>query len=428
VARALRLIAQGALDHDDVETLAGRLGVGGRHLRRLFLRQLGAPPRAVARSRRVHFARRLIEETDLPMGRIAHSSGFRSVRQFNQAIRDTFRLAPTEMRRGADRDRGRKGAGVLRLRLPFRPPFDWERLIGFLRPRAIPGIEVVGSNVYRRTVAINGRGAAIEIRALAGETCLELQVPTALDSDLVNIVDRARHLFDLDADPAAIAAPLRKDPLLSRLIDAEPGLRVPGCWDRFELGVRAIIGQQVTVRGATTLIGRLVETFGKPLAEPPAEGLTHRFPEPATLARANLGRIGMPVARSRAIGNFARHYSRDKTCLETSRGLEDTVDSLTSLPGIGEWTAHYIAMRAAGEPDAFPASDLGLRRTLGDRAGPATPAAVRRRAEQWRPWRAYAALYLWAKDSIETGKRRKSDEARTGRKNVADGVDLSGVR
>lgn len=408
VARALRLIAQGGLDHDGIDALAGRLGVGSRHLRRLFLRQLGAPPGAIARSRRAHFARRLIRETDLPMGRIAHSSGFRSVRQFNQAIRQTFGAAPTELRRDSEPVPGRNGGAWLRLRLPYRPPLDWDRLIGFLRPRAVPGLERIGAGSYRRSVTAGPAHAVIDVRRVAGSACLELRVPSVLAPDLVDLVDRSRRLFDLDADPETIGAVLRGDPELSGLVDAAPGMRVPGCWDRFELGVRAILGQQVTVRGATALMGRLVAAAGDPLPDPPEDGPTHRFPAPDTLARFDLCRMGIPAARAEAIREFARRFTRGRVRLDPSRGLEETVRALTGIPGIGEWTAHYLAMRAAGHPDGFPATDLGLRRALGGRSGPAAAAAVRRRAERWRPWRAYAAMYLWNRDSIAAKRRRNS--------------------
>ena len=395
VARALRLIAAGALDEGGVDGLADRLGLGARQLRRLFATHLGASPAEVARARRAHFARTLLDETDLPMAEVAFSAGFGSIRDFNHALRATFGRTPTALRRA----RGRRGPvathGGVTVRLAFRPPLDWSGLLGFLAPRATPGVEAVADGVYRRTIAIGDGAGTIEVRAAAGEPHLLMRVRLARPERLLQVVERARRLFDLDADPVLIADHLAGSPELAPLVARRPGLRVPGAWDAFELAVRAVLGQQVTVRGATTLAGRLVRAAGTPL-DRAEDGLTHLFPRPEALAHADLASVGVPRARAATIRALAGAVASGEVVLDASRGLEDAVARLAAVPGIGAWTAHYVAMRALGEPDAFPAADLGLRRALGNGAGRLAPARVAERAEAWRPWRAYAVMHLWA--------------------------------
>ena len=395
VARALRLIAAGALDEGGVDGLADRLGLGARQLRRLFATHLGASPAEVARARRAHFARTLLDETDLPMAEVAFSAGFGSIRDFNHALRATFGRTPTALRRA----RGRRGPvanhGGVTVRLAFRPPLDWSGLLGFLAPRATPGVEAVADGVYRRTIAIGDGAGTIEVRAAAGEPHLLMRVRLARPERLLQVVARARRLFDLDADPVPIADHLAASPELAPLVARRPGLRVPGAWDAFELAVRAVLGQQVTVRGATTLAGRLVRAAGTPL-DRTEDGLTHLFPRPEALAYADLASVGVPRARAATIRALAGAVASGEVVLDASRGLEDAVARLAAVPGIGAWTAHYVAMRALGEPDAFPAADLGLRRALGNGAGRLAPARVAERADAWRPWRAYAVMHLWA--------------------------------
>lgn len=427
VTRALRLIDEGGLGEGGVEALAARLGVGGRHLRRLFDQHLGASPIEVAQSRRAHFARKLIEQTSLPMTEIALAAGFGSVRRFNDAVRAAFGAPPTALRAREIAEGGRDGA--ITLTLPFRPPLAWDELLAFLGARAIPGVERVADGVYARTFdggvlsVARASGAMGATGATSGEgtsrasgtarerdserhlhLTIELEPATlAMDSsapsvDLFAIVGRVRRLLDLDADPAAIAAHLGD-------VAAIPGLRVPGAWDGFELAVRAILGQQVTVKGATTLAGRLVQRFGEPLASPsPERGLTHRFPTPARLARAEIETIGLPAARAASIRAIAQAVTKSALDLDASAGLDATITTLTALPGIGPWTAHYIAMRASREPDAFPSGDLVLRKRAADRAASiTTPLSAREldaRAEAWRPWRAYAAMHLWHRKDV----------------------------
>ncbi len=441
VSRALRLIKDGALDHGGVADLAGRLGVGDRHLRRLFARQIGASPLAVAHTRRAHFAKRLIEETRLPMAQIAFTAGFRTVRRFNAAVRRSFDRTPTAIRRDTrpvrqtgDRrtrdDRSRRGRqhddpprndGVITLRLAYRPPFDWQAMLAYLGPRAIPGVELVDGGCYYRTVAVGDFAGTIAVtRDPLGESALLLRTPNAAAPHLALLVDRIRTLFDLDADPAAIFDQLDSEQSASDRLAAAarryPGTRVPGCWNRFELAMRAVLGQQVSVAAATRLAGRLARRFGRQLAV--GNAVTHSatappslpsvlFPRPADLAQAtidDIAGIGLPGRRAATIRDLARAVRDGQPVLELASGLDESVQRLTALPGIGDWTAHYIAMRALKEPDAFPAGDLGVRKALAGADDETLPslATVRRLAEAWRPWRAYATVLLWRSLEVNT--------------------------
>ena len=370
--RALRLIAQGGLDDDDVEAFASRLGVGGRQLRRLFESHLGASPAAVARANRAHFARRLLDETDLKIADVAFSAGFRGLRQFNHAMRATFRAAPRELR--ARRKRAVASEAGLVFRLPYRPPLDWDALFAFLAARATPGVEAVDAHGYRRTLQLGDAVGTLAVRPEPESAHAVLTLRLSRVDGLQTIVARARRLFDLDADPHEIGRHLATSAALAPLVKRRPGLRVPGAWDGFELAVRAILGQQVSVRGATTLAGRLVAKFGAALAETNDAGLTHLFPTPAALAAADVAAIGLPRARAEAIRALARAVADGSLALDGGLELDALVERLCEIPGIGPWTAHYVAMRACGETDAFPAGDLVLRRAYG---GPATDSSAR---------------------------------------------------
>jgi AraC family transcriptional regulator of adaptative response / DNA-3-methyladenine glycosylase II len=398
VSRALRLIGDGALDAGGVPELAARLGIGERHLRRLFLTHLGAAPLAVASTRRVLFARRLLDETRLPIAQIALASGFASVRRFNEAMRAAFRTTPTALRRG----RGSASTGSdLALRLPYRPPLPWDALLAFLAPRCSAGVEEVCGDAYRRSFEIAGAQGIVEVRPVPGRDHLLARIRLAEPAPLIRIAERLRTLFDLGADPGAIETALRTDRRLSRRLAALPGVRVPGSFDGFELAVRAILGQQVSVAAATCLAGRLAEQYGEALRVSawPGSSLRRIFPTPAALAAIDARRAGIPRARAAAIRALARAVHSGELALDGSRDLETSVRALAALPGIGEWTAQVVAMRALREPDAFPTGDLGLRRALGRAGRPATPARVRALAEAWRPWRAYAAALLWMSDA-----------------------------
>ena len=396
VARALPLIELGALDEAGVDSLASRLGVGERQLRRLFRQHLGASPVAVAQTRRVLLAKQLLHETSLPMADVAMASGFGSIRRFNETFQHLFGRAPGALRRvGAAA--ARSPDGEVSIRLAYRPPYDWPAMLAFLEARAIPGVEHVAEGVYRRTIEIGGRHGVIAVTPESQETVrVVVQLP-ALPA-LPAIVARVRRLFDLAADPCAIAAHLSEDALLAPLVAARPGLRVPGAWDPFETAVRAILGQQVSVPAAVSLSGRLVTRCGEPLGSGNGRPgvLTHVFPSPARVARADLSRLGVPGARAAAIASLAAALVERPRLLDAGRDLDEAVELLRSLRGIGDWTAQYIAMRALGEPDAFPAGDAGLVRAVSNQVGrQPTPAELVARAEAWRPWRAYAVLHLW---------------------------------
>lgn len=389
VSRALRLIRAGALDDGDVAALAHRLGIGDRQLRRLFDQHLGASPAAVARAQRVQAARALIDQTGLPMVEVSAAAGFQSLRQFNHAVRQRFGAPPRELRRRAAR-----GGESVALRVSYRPPFDWPGLLAFLAVRATPGVERVDAGRYRRTVRIGDTTGWIEVAPAPDAAALEVRLSPCDGAALLPALEGVRRVFDLGADPLQIAAQLRADQRLRPLLRARPGLRVPGAWDPFEVAVRGIAGQQISVAGATTIIGRLVRRCGTPVEL--GDGLTHLFPTPAALAEADLSGIGMPAARSAALRALARAVAGGGLRLDAARGLGDAVERLRALPGIGEWTAQYIAMRGLGEPDAFPFGDLVLCQALGNGAGKVSAAELARAAEAWRPWRAYAALHLWA--------------------------------
>lgn len=369
VSRALRLISQSALDEGSVEELAARLGLGSRHLRRLFLKHLGATPVAVAQTRRIAFAKKLIDETRLPLTQIAMAAGFGSVRRFNTSFRTVYGRSPRELRSLRAKDQT-PDAGHHVLRLDYRPPYHWNGLVSFLAMRAIPGVEIVDPNCYRRNFVLAEHPGQLEVRPVRGRNSLEVRICFPDPSCLFTIVERVRRLFDLSADPSAIAGHLSRDAGLKPIVRRHPGLRVPGCWDGFEIAVRAILGQQVSVKAATTLSGRLVERFGK-----------GTFPAATELAAADIEQIGLPGRRAESVRRLAQAVAEGSLSLDPVAGLEEFEERITTIPGIGPWTAQYVAMRL-GEPDAFPGGDLYLRPHAG-------------RADAWRPWRAYAAMMLW---------------------------------
>jgi AraC family transcriptional regulator of adaptative response / DNA-3-methyladenine glycosylase II len=389
VSRALRLIGESALEEENVDAFAARLGIGSRQLRRLFVRHLGACPTAVARTRRLHFAKKLIDETHLPMGEIALASGFGSVRRFNAAFRTTYDRTPSQIRRLAHFASAQPENEYL-FRLHFRPPFHWAALLRFLGRRAIPGVEAVEQNCYRRTISLNDQSGSLNVSLDEVGSALQVHISFPEPRWLFLIVERLRRMFDLGADPEEITAHLTADPQLTNRVEAMPGLRVPGCWDGFELAVRAILGQQVSVAGASTLAGRLVRAFGTQISGGPPP-LTHLFPAAEDLAEADLARVGLPQKRAETIRALARAVHEGRIVLSSVANVEVFQSRLRELPGIGSWTAQYVAMRALGDPDAFPASDLGLLRG----ASMTNERELAQRAENWRPWRAYAAMYLW---------------------------------
>jgi len=397
VSRGLALIGEGVLaDEAGVPALAARLGVGERHLRRLFERHLGAPPIAVAQTRRILFAKQLLQETGLSMSDVASASGFGSVRRFNDAFDKLFGAPPSSLRTA----RGTKPAlSTVTLRLGYRAPYDWPAMVAHLRPRAVRGVEVVDGDVYARTIELGGHAGTIMISPGRGHLLARIRFPDV--RSLLRIVARLRRMFDLDADVAAIGDHLARDRALAPLVAKRPGLRVPGAWDGFELAVRAVLGQQVTVEAARTYVGRLVAETGSALPEDRSGDarLTTLFPTPRRVATAQLSALGVPAARQETVVRLARAVESDDTLLASTARDEEAVARLLALPGIGPWTAEYWALRAIHDTDAFPAGDAALLRAMRARGRPkATSASLSKLAEAWRPWRGYAAQHLWTED------------------------------
>ena len=407
VARAMRLIADGVVDRDGVSGLARRLGYTERHLNRLLATEVGAGPLAIARARRAHTSRLLIETTGLPITEIGFAAGFASVRQFNDTIREVFAATPKELRRlrgnNADGD-----SGGIPLRLPFREPFDTDAMLRFLGTRAVAGVEHFDGETYRRTLRLPLGTGTVALSDGGDHVHCVLKLEDL--RDLGTAVQRCRRLLDLDADPAAIADVLGEDPMLGPAVRRSPGRRVPGSVDGAELAFRAVLGQQVSVAGASTLAGRLVARCGEPL--PPAlvsegDGLTHVFPGAEDVAGADLDRFGVPAARAEALQTLARALDGDIS-LDPGSNRDEVERRLLALRGIGPWTAAYVAMRALGDPDAFLPTDLGVRQAI-QRLGHADDRrSVVDLAERWRPWRAYATQHLWA----SLGERQDQNENR----------------
>ena len=400
VSRALALIEGGALDEGDVDALAGRLGVGERQLRRLFQQHVGASPIAVAQTRRVLLAKQLIHETRMPMAEVALAAGFGSVRRFNETFQQLFDRPPAKLRRLGGAEIAAGEGGAVTIRLPYRAPYDWNAMLAFLTARAIPGVESVREGCYARTLVVGEARGVVMITAGEGDW-LQATLRFPKVQAWPAVIARVRRVFDLAADPAVIAAHLSEDPDLAPLVAARPGLRAPGAWDGFELSVRAVLGQQITVHAARMLAGKITAGYGSPLADEAANliGLTHFFPSPSQLAQADVETLAMPRSRGRALVGLAAAAAADPELFGARRSLDEAVAELRALPGIGEWTAQYIAMRALREPDAFPSADIGLMRALEGPGGlRPTAAQLLARAERWRPWRAYAASHLWAAD------------------------------
>jgi AraC family transcriptional regulator of adaptative response / DNA-3-methyladenine glycosylase II len=379
VSRALRLIGESGLDDGGLEGLSERLGVGSRHLRRLFLQHLGATPGAVAQTSRLHFAKKLIDETKLPMSEVALAAGFGCVRRFNAAIRNVYHRTPTHIRRLA-RMKTIQPENQYLFHLRFRPPYNWKSMLAYLAARALPGVEVVQPGLFRRSISLDGSHGYFEVSLDERHDSLVVRVQFGNPPSLFFIIERIRAMFDLNADPAAIARGLRSDPALAPWVDRDMGLRVPGCWDGFELTTRLIAGRWT--------VG-IVQAFGQSLSS--AGGLTHLFPAPGVLADARLARIGLPAARAETVHALARAVCERRISFDRIVDSADFVTRLREVSGIGKPVAQYVALRALGEPDAFPSSDLGLRRAL----ALGTARDLELRAEAWRPWRAYAAMHVW---------------------------------
>ncbi len=392
VGRAMRLIADGTVDRDGVAGLAHRLSVSERHLHRLLLGELGAGPLAIARAQRAQTARVLIETTALPFTDVAFAAGFESIRQFNDTVRDVFALTPTELRT-AGRRRGDVADGALTLRLPYRPPLDWPALSGWLRVRSLPGVAEMNGRVHRRTLRLPRGAGVVALEPI--DTHIQCTLRLESMADLTSAVRQCRRLLDLDADPLSVVEVLSQDRRLSRIVKKRPGLRAPGAVDGTELAIQAILGQQVSLAAARTLASRLVTANGDviKIADPT---LTHLFPRADAIAEADLSKLGVPATRRATLYALARAVAGGRLALDPGADRTETYQQLMRLPGVGDWTAGYIVMRALGDPDTFLPSDLGIKKA-GMRLGlGSTPRAMSEHAAGWRPWRSYATHQLWA--------------------------------
>lgn len=408
VSRALAMISEGALDGRgaSVEKLAERLGLGERQLRRLFLQHLGAAPISVAQTRRVLFAKQLLHETRLPMTEVALAAGFGSLRRFNETFQKLYHRPPSALRRRTASNNAEEDAGVT-LQIRYRPPYDWDSILAFLEARAIAGLEMVENGRYLRTVDIDGLTGSIEVAHQPRRQSLGVTIHFPNVKSLPAIIARVRRLFDVGADIETIDAHLSSDPLLAPLVAQRPGLRAPGGWDGFETAVRAVLGQQISVAAARRLAGQLVALHGKKLSAEQRHHpeLIYVFPTPQRLVSVASLDLGMPGARQFSLKAIAEATVTDPNLFHPLESVEETVERLRTIRGVGDWTAQYIALRAIRESDAFPASDIGLLRGAeaieGERP---TPAHLLSRARAWRPWRAYAAQHLWAVDSAAVSK------------------------
>ncbi|WP_308368142.1 MULTISPECIES: AlkA N-terminal domain-containing protein [unclassified Microbulbifer] len=400
VQRALKLM-RAEREAQSIETLADRLGVSSRYLRQLFAEHLGVSPLAVWQAERALFAFGLLRDTGLPVSQIAYESGFNSLRRFNGVFKQIYRRTPSEVRReSVEGEAGGAGASGIRLYLHYRPPFHWRELLTFFRARALAGVEQVEGDVYRRSFALDGVRGVLRVRDQGSRNRLVVEISGEGGAALYLLNQRLRRLFDLDADTAEITAQLAADPLLAREIARTPGVRLPGAWDPFEYALRAILGQQISVAAATTIAGRVVARYGESFVDDSGE--EHRlFPTPEQLADADFDGLGLTRARAQTLREFVA-ATLDGRVNFTETELADWCARVTALPGIGDWTAQYIAMRGLSMPDAFPASDLGILQALGENGEKAKPKQALARAENWRPWRAYGALLLW--QSLKSGE------------------------
>jgi len=401
VAGAVTRIDEGYLNGASVEDLAASLGVTARHLRRAVAEELGVSVVDLAQSRRMALAKQLLQDSSLPMAEVAFSAGFASVRRFNALFRARFGRPPSALRRA----HGEDGSGRLVLRLDFRPPLDWNAMVEFLAGRCTAGVEQIQGEAYRRTVRLGARTGWVSVTRDPSRPALRAEVSLSLASALLPLVARLRALFDLDAHPGAIAAALRRDPVLAPSVRRNPGLRVNGAFDGFEAAVRVVLGQQVSVKAATTVAGRVAGVLGEPV-ETPFPGLDRLPPTPEAIVASGedrLARIGMPGARARTLIALARSVLSGELALTRGADPEQVRDRMLALPGVGPWTANLVAMRALGAPDAFPAGDLGVLRALGTKSAQDAEA----RAEAWRPWRAYAAMHLWNLPIIDRSARSR---------------------
>ena len=396
VKRAVKLIDAGALIDGSVQSLSARLGVSARHLNRLFNQYVGASPSQYAQTQRILLAKKLITETTKPFTEVAYAAGFGSVRRFNDAITKLYGVRPSDLRKRKNIAFG----SAIELQLQYRPPYDWPQVCRFLQARAIPGVEEVEGDVYRRTVRFGQGVGVLEVSPCLEKHRMLIKFDFSDTNNLLLAIKQTRQMLDLDAQREKIHQALCNDPIMSSLTHFREGLGVPGAWDLFELTVRAVLGQQISVKAATTLSGRIAETFGEPLENSSKGRLLYIFPTSERLADAKLDNIGLTKRRAGYLKQIAAIFADNKVGLEAATDLNDIEKILCHLPGVGPWTAQYIAMRALKEPDAFPVADLGLIRGIeAIECEPCSKSHLQSLAENWRPFRAYAAMHLWTGES-----------------------------
>ncbi len=391
-ARAMRLIADGVVDREGVRGLARRVDYSVRQLERVLQNEIGAGPIAIARAQRAQTARILIETTALTMSDVAFAAGFSSVRQFNDTVQSVFASSPTNLRSRAKGQRVAEASAAIVLRLPFRQPLCPDNLFGHLAATAVPGVEEVRGNTYRRTLRLAHGPGIVELTPTP--EYVNCRAVLSDLRDLTTTIARSRWLLDLDADPVAIDRHLRRDSSLAPLIDKAPGRRVPRCTDGGEMALRAVLGQQVSTTAAQTHAGRLVRSHGEPVSDP-GGGLTHLFPLPSDLGEAALA---APMKRRATFSALVSALHTGDLALGPGSDRAEAMKVLATIPGIGPWTRQVIAMRALGDPDSFPESDLGVRHAAERLELASTPAALVEHSRRWQPWRAYAVQYLWSVD------------------------------
>ncbi|HEY7893889.1 MAG TPA: AlkA N-terminal domain-containing protein [Gemmatimonadaceae bacterium] len=386
-------IDEGMLDDGaGLETIAARFGWSSRQIRRMLQRELGVSPMDLVLTRRLLLAKQLLTDTRLPVSEVAFASGFSSVRRFNDAFNGRYGIPPTQFRKATPNTRD-VATDTFTLQLAYRPPLDWAGLLAFLEARAMCGVEAIDGDAYRRTVQLGSHTGWVSVRHAPAQRALLVELPHSLTPVLPALLGRLRHLFDLSARPDVIAAHLSQDPVLADSVSRHPGLRVPGGFDGFELAVRAILGQQITVKAATTIAGRFAIALGEHI-ETPYGGLDRLAPTAERVARTRVEEVaalGIVRTRAESIVALAREMAAERLVLEPGAQPDESIARLTALPGVGPWTAQYIAMRATRWPDAFPKEDIAARKALGGVSARAAEAA----SQAWRPWRSYALLHLW---------------------------------
>lgn len=396
ISQAMRLISAGYLNSHSVKELSEKLFLSDRQLRRLFDKHIGASPQQVAQTQRLHFAKKLISDTQLSMSEIAFSAGYKSVRRFNDAVQKVYQRAPKTLRKSKSGGGKVDAKDYVKLNLAYRPPYQWDAMLAFLKARAIPGVEQVDTQQYQRTVKIGNEIGIIKVHQHQKQNILALHVSSNLHNDLFTIVERVKRIFDLSAFPDEITNHLSNDRVFAKQITIQPGLRIPGAWDGFEIVVRAILGQQVSVKAANTFAGRIVNVCGEELPKELLIGsLTNLFPTPTQIIDANLNGLGITTKRIAAIKSVAEAIALGVLKFDGRLSQDETQVILSDISGIGEWTIQYIAMRVLGNPDAFPASDLGLRKAIGIGDEMVSTKNLQNIAESWQPWRAYAAINIW---------------------------------